>query len=211
MPGTSDVPVPVSLQPTGSASANITTESSDLPAGIPGGATEAVTQTQQSDGSSGSNAAASGEVSLDDFNWYFNDEFPIDGRPLTELQDLGGKWKGILNVVTPVDGEDQCRIMVCDAEVQYMGYKVTVLLHPTETHEFMVSDPGSIESKKLNVPDNIVMNGDWDDDPGYFDVTSETSSLNMMVYDFVEAGGMQYALGTVYNGEKEIGEVAMVR
>ena len=215
MPGTSDVPVPSSLQPTGSAAGSTTdsiaTESGNLPAGISEDITEDVTQTQQSDGSTGSNAAASGEVSLDDFSWYFNDDFPIDGRPLTELQDLGGKWKGILNVVTPVNGEDQCRIMVCDAEVQYMGYKVTVLLHPTETHEFMVSDPANIESKKLNVQDNIVMNGDWDDDPGYFDVTSETSSLNMMVYDFVEAGGVQYALGTVYNGETEIGEVAMVR
>jgi len=114
-------------------------------------------------------------------------------------------------VVTPVDGGDQCRIMVCSAEVQYMGYKVTVLLNPKETHEFMVSDPSNIKTEKVDTAGNIVMNGDWVDDPGYIDVTSETSTLRLLIYDFVEAGGRQYALGSVYNGDTEIGEVALVR
>ena len=113
--------------------------------------------------------------------------------------------------MTPVDGEDQCRIMICNAEVQYMGYKVTLLLNPTETHEFMLSDPKNIKTEKLNTAGNIVLNGDWDDDPGYMDVTSETSAMNLVIYDFAEADGVQYAQGIVFNGETEIGEVALVR
>ena len=92
-----------------------------------------------------------------------------------------------------------------------MGYKLTVLLNPTETHEFMVNDPANIKTEKLSTAGNIVMKGDWDEEIGYMDVTSETSALNLVIYDFVEAGGMQYALGSVYNGETEIGEVAMIR
>ena len=45
-----------------------------------------------------------GNTTLNDFTWYFNNDFPIDGNVLTELQDLGGNWKGIINVVTPKDG-----------------------------------------------------------------------------------------------------------
>ena len=176
-----------------------------------GGAAASSGSTSAGTGSQGAQTAGTKAPTLDDFNWYFEDDFPIDGNVLTELQDLGGSWKGLLNVVTAVDGGDQCRIMVCHAEVQYMGYKVTVLLNPKETHEFMVSDPSNIKTEKLDTAGNIVMNGDWVDDPGYIDVTSETSTLRLLIYDFVEAGGRQYALGSVYNGDTEIGEVALVR
>ncbi len=231
MPGTEDVPVPTDLMPAGTASAmNGKSDTQSVSPVQSGGSTaQTVPQAQSGGGTdqtvppvqsgSGTDQSASpssgGSASitpgLDDFSWYFNDEFPTDGRPLTELQDLGGKWKGILDVVTPVNGEDQCRIMVCNAEVQYVGYKVTLLLNPTETHEFMLSDPGNITTEKLSTTGNIVLNGDWDDDPGYMDVTSETSAMNLVIYDFVEAGSVQYALGVVYNGETEIGEVALVR
>ncbi len=233
MPGTADIPLPASLAPTGPApvSGGSSPASGNSPAPLnepmpvneqaantsPAGETATapaaapVTGSTQTAGNDPAQANTSEEITLDDFNWYFEDDFPIDGRPLTELQDLGGIWKGVVNVVTPVGGEDQCRIMVCKAEVQYMGYKVTILLNPRETHEFMVSDPGNIKTEKLDIAGNIVMEGDWDDDPGYIDVTSVTSELNMMIYDFVEAGGRQYALGSVYNGETEIGEVALMR
>ena len=239
MPGTKDVPIPASLIPDGTAQGAAATgqasatspvsgtsqaanaspgpgSSSETnavhdPASSPESGTVPVPGPSQIGGNASTSANTIEEVTLDDFNWYFEDDFPIDGRPLTELQDLGGIWRGMLNVVTPVEGEDQCRIMVCKAEVQYMGYKVTILLNPKETHEFMVSDPGNIKTEKLDIAGNIIMEGDWDDDPGYIDVTSVTSELNLMIYDFVEAGGRQYALGSVYNGETEIGEVALIR
>ena len=194
----------------GSGDAAVVSGSKQSDAGNPG-ASSASESSGGSSASSGSPSAGTKAPTLDDFNWYFEDEFPIDGNVLTELQDLGGSWKGLLNVVTAVDGGDQCRIMVCSAEVQYMGYKVTVLLNPKETHEFMVSDPSNIKTEKVDTAGNIVMNGDWVDDPGYIDVTSETSTLRLLIYDFVEAGGRQYALGSVYNGDTEIGEVALVR
>lgn len=224
LPGTYDVPIPKSLVPS-SAGASVP-ENASGPAGTsaqnqPAAQSPAFsgsvapssgTGSQTPSVSSGSSASdPSGVPTLDDFNWYFEDDFPIDGKVLTELQDLGGTWKGLLNVVTPVNGEDQCRIMVCSAEVQYMGYKVTVLLSPKETYEFMVSDPGNIKTEKMDTAGNIVMNGDWDDDPGYMDVTSETSTLRLLIYDFVEVGGRQYALGSVYNGDTEIGEAALIR
>ena len=108
MPFTEDVPVPESLQPNKAAS-------SDVPANtLPysGAAAQEVPASTAvpASGQNGkvSSGSASSGPSLDDFNWFFNDEFPTDGRPLTELQDLGGKWKGVLDVVTPVDGEEKC-------------------------------------------------------------------------------------------------------
>ena len=233
LPGTYDIPLPESMKPSsaGPAAPVAATGQSEVshasvqdtaafqenatsavPSGSPSGVTGSASAINQAGTVlEGSGASADGTPTLDDFNWYFEDDFPIDGNVLTELQDLGGDWRGLLNVVTPVNGEDQCRIMVCSAEVQYMGYKVTVLLNPKETHEFMVSDPSNIKTEKVETAGNIVMNGDWVDDPGYIDVTSETSALNLLIYDFVEAGGRQYALGSVYNGDTEIGEVALVR
>ena len=231
LPGTYDIPLPESLAPASASSAApaAASDPADVPAQTrpasqPGNASESANSNSSNPGSSASSGstsagtgsqgaqnAGSGVPTLNDFNWYFEDDFPIDGNVLTELQDLGGSWKGLLNAVTAVDGGDQCRILVCNAEVQYMGYKVTVLLNPKETHEFMVSDPSNIKTEKVDTAGNIVLNGDWVDDPGYIDVTSETSAMNLLIYDFVEAGGRQYALGSVYNGSTEIGEIALVR
>lgn len=152
-----------------------------------------------------------GTPTLNDFAWYFDDDFPIDGNPLTELQDLGGKWRGLLNVVSEVNGVEQCRLLVCEAEVQYMGFKVTLLLDTKERYEFPVSDPDSIQALETPAAAAVVLKGDWNPDYGSFDVSSEQTSLNMYLYDFVEAGGVQYALGSVFNGDTEIGEIAMSR
>jgi len=164
----------------------------------------------QSPQASGS-ATSSSQPTLNDFGWYFNDDFPIDGNPLTELQDLGGKWRGLLNVVSEVNGVEQCRLLVCEAEVQYMGFKVTLLLDTKERYEFPVSDPDSIQALETPAAAAVVLKGDWNPDYGSFDVNSEQTSLNMYLYDFVEAGGVQYALGSVFNGDTEIGEIAMSR
>ena len=152
-----------------------------------------------------------GTPTLNDFSWYFDDDFPIDGNPLTELQDLGGKWRGLLNVVSEVNGVEQCRLLVCEAEVQYMGFKVTLLLDTKERYEFPVSDPDSIQALETPAAAAVVLKGDWNPDYGTIDVSSEQTSLNMYLYDFVEAGGVQYALGSVFNGDTEIGEIAMSR
>ena len=75
----------------------------------------------------------------------------------------------------------------------------------------MVSDPGNIETLDASGGGTIVMEGDWNDEIGYFDAASSQTALNVTVYDFVEAGGIQYALGSVFNGDTEIGEIAMCR
>ena len=152
-----------------------------------------------------------GNATLNDFTWYFNNDFPIDGNVLTELQELGGNWKGIINVVTPKDGSAQCRMLVGDVEVQYMGYKVTVLVTPRERYEFMLNNPGGMTTLETKQGiDPMVMNGDWNSEYTYIDAETE-GGLGVIIYDFVEAGGVQYAMGKVYNGETEIGEIAMFR
>ncbi|MBO5504367.1 MAG: hypothetical protein J5969_07820 [Lachnospiraceae bacterium] len=200
MPGTEDVPVPADLSPSGKASEK-------------GSASDA--EESSAAGAKGSGAAlaatAAGDATLDDFGWYFDDAFPQDGAPLTQLQDLGGEWKCILNVVTAVSGGDQCRIMVGRGEIEYMGYKVTALLHPKEMHSFMVSDPDNMETEIIDKPANIVMNGDWIEDAGAFDVASESSGLRLVMYDFAEKDGIQYAYGSVFNQDTEIGEAAFFR
>ena len=150
-------------------------------------------------------------ATLNDFGWYFNDEYPTRGATELELWDLGGQWKGIINVVSEVDGEDQCRIVVADTTVDYMGYKIDVSMEVKERYSFPVSDPGSIE--KLETSPGVVMQmkGDWDDDPGIMDIESLSSDLRYKIGKFVEKDGTQYALGTVYNGSREIGEVALFR
>ncbi|MBQ8933566.1 MAG: hypothetical protein IJ061_04705 [Lachnospiraceae bacterium] len=212
--GTSSSPAPgtsSSSAPGTSSQAPGTSSSSQAP----GSGSSANPPAAPGSSSSGQTSAGTGgntaNVTLNDFGWYFDDDFPIDGNPLTELQDLGGKWKGLINVVTPVNGEDQCRIAVFEAEVQYMGYKVTLLLNTKEQYQFMVSDPDNIETLDASGGGTIVMEGDWNDEIGYFDAASSQTALNVTVYDFVEAGGVEYALGSVFNGDREIGEIAMCR
>ncbi|MBQ7535398.1 MAG: zinc ribbon domain-containing protein [Stomatobaculum sp.] len=150
-------------------------------------------------------------ATLRDFDWYSDEGFPLDGNVLTELQDLGGEWKCMIKVVTKKNGVDDCRISISDAEVQYMGYKVTLVQHIREMYEFPAADPGSME-KLDNAPGAALKwEGDWDDGPGYIEVGSSQTSLNVILRDFVEAGGKQYALGSVYNGKTEIGDIVMIR
>ncbi len=217
LPGTADVPIPASMTPTSAASASgmSQTPASSAPgtssSSAPGTSSQAPGSGSSANPPAASGSGNTGNVTLNDFGWYFDDDFPIDGNPLTELQDLGGKWKGLINVVTPVNGEDQCRIAVFEGEVQYMGYKVTLLLDTKEQYQFMVSDPGNIETLDASGGGTIVLNGDWNDEIGYFDAASSQTALNVVIYDFVEAGGIQYALGSVFNGDTEIGEIAMCR
>ncbi len=151
--------------------------------------------------------AAQRTASLEDFDWYYNDGFPTDGTPLNELQDLGGNWKCLLRVTTA----DPNRLMLSDAEIQYMGYKVTVLMHVRGLYEHPAGDRGSVRQVEGGGGVTSTYEGDWDDGPGYIEATSVNSALGIQLRDFVKAGGKEYAFGSVYNEGREIGEIAMVR
>lgn len=150
-------------------------------------------------------------VTLDDFDWYYADGFPADGTPLRELQDLGGPWKSLISVVTTVDGTDRCRLMLSDAEIQYMGYKVTVLMHMKGSYEYPIYDPGSVEALETADGPISAFGGDWNEDSGMIDVFSESSAMALQLRAFVDSGGVQYAIGSVYRDDREIGEIVMVR
>ena len=150
------------------------------------------------------------DVVIQDFDWFYNDGFPEDGTPYKELWGLGGKWKSLLYAQTPVDGQEMCRIVISDAEVQYMGYKLTVLLHTKARYQH----PGDARDQ-MELLDNsqvtMTFEGDWDEERTSMDVYSVNSDLNCKINKFVSKNGFDYAIGPVYNGDKEIGQVMMIR
>lgn len=220
LPGTNDVPLPESLKGAVSTKSGKSDDDrnkkdnnrkgdgsgKDVKNGFSGGKNSGNSES----GNIGS-SKKSKEATLNDFGWYFNDEYPTRGTTELELWDLGGQWKGIINVVSEVNGENQCRIVVCDTTVDYMGYKLDVSMEVKESYSFPVSDPGSIEKLETNTGTVMRMKGDWDDAPGIMDIESLNSDLRYVIDIFKEKDGRQYALGTVYNGSTEIGEVALFR
>lgn len=150
------------------------------------------------------------DVVIQDFDWFYDDGFPEDGTPYKELWGLGGKWKSLLYAQTPVDGKEMCRIVISDADVQYMGYKLTVLLNTKARYQY----PGDARDQ-MELLDNsqvtMTFEGDWDEERTSMDVYSLNSDLNCRINKFVSKNGYDYAIGPVYNGDKEIGQVMMIR
>jgi len=150
-------------------------------------------------------------ATLADFDWYEREGFPTDGRPMEDLEELGGAWKCRISATSMVNGVIQRRYVVGNAEVQYMGYKVTLIVHVKERYEFPVEHPEEI--KKLETAEGVdmILEGDWNPEFGGMEVASGQSTLNMKIYDYVEAGKSQYAWGTLGDGDTDIGEVVMIR
>lgn len=150
------------------------------------------------------------DVVIQDFDWFYDDGFPEDGTPYKELWGLGGKWKSLLYAQTPVDGKEMCRIVISDADVQYMGYKLTVLLNTKARYQY----PGDARDH-MELLDNsqvtMTFEGDWDEERTSMDVYSVNSDLNCKINKFVSKNGFDYAIGPVYNGDIEIGQVMMIR
>ena len=150
-------------------------------------------------------------ATLADFDWYEREGFPTDGRPMEELEELGGAWKCRISATSMVNGVIQRRYVVGDAEVQYMGYKVTLIVHVKERYEFPVERPEEIKELETAEGVDMILEGDWNPEFGGMEVASGQSTLNMKIYDYVEAGKSQYAWGTLGDGGTDIGEVVMIR
>ena len=150
-------------------------------------------------------------ISMEDFNWYYYSGFPYDAAAIKELQDLGGSWKSLVRVQTPVDGVEQCRILLSKLEIQYMGFKVTTLLDVKKRYSYPAANPAAIE--EVPTEDGIILTyeGDWNDSLGSIEVSSLNTSLCLDLTHFAEKDGTQYAWGTVYDGEYPIGEILLVR
>ena len=151
------------------------------------------------------------EVAMDDFGWYYDGAFPKKGTKIRELRDLGGYWKSLISVQASSEGTDIYRLMLSEADIQYMGYKVTVLLHVKARYECPVSDRNSLT--ELETGDDVVLtfSGDWNEDTNAIEADSINSSLAVQIHSYAEADGVQYALGTVLNEGTAIGEIAFVR
>ena len=148
-------------------------------------------------------------VVIEDFDWYRENGFPVDAASHNEIWGLGGLWKCMLDV--NADSQDQGRIMISDTDVQYMGYKLTLLFHVKGRYEYPLSSPGDMKYLGASEDVTITMVGDWDEERASMDVCSETSDLNCKINMFREKDGFEYAYGTVLNGDEEIGQVIMVR
>ena len=150
------------------------------------------------------------DVVLHDFDWYFNDGFPEDGMEYKELWGLGGMWKSMLYVNGDSGEKDIQRMVLSDADVQYMGYKLTVLFHTKARYE-----KNDSSGDDLDLVDNstvtMTLEGDWDEERTSMDVYSVNSDLNCKINRFVTVNGFDYAIGPVLNGDIEIGKVVMIR
>ena len=150
------------------------------------------------------------DVVLHDFDWFFKDGFPEDGTAYKELWGLGGMWKSLMLARTTTDGKDMSRVIISDTEVQYMGYKLTLLFNTKSRYEY----PEDKRDQIQHIDDaqvTMTLEGDWDEERTSMDVYSVNSDLNCKINTFVTKNGFDYALGTLYNGDSEIGQVVMIR
>lgn len=150
------------------------------------------------------------DVVLHDFDWYFNDGFPEDGTDYKELWGLGGMWKTMLYVNGDLGDKDIKRMVLSDTDVQYMGYKLTVLFYTKARYEKTDSSGDDLDLVD-NTQATMTLEGDWDEERTSMDVYSANSDLNCKINRFVSKNGFDYAIGPVYNGDIEIGKVVMIR
>ena len=153
-----------------------------------------------------------GDISIEnDFVWFYAGGFPKDGTRLDQLQYLGGHWKCLLRTNVKVDDADWVRYILTDAEIQYMGFKVTMLFRVYDRYEYPANDPLSHESVPVKEGVTLTFQGDWNPETAVIDVESLNSSLVLRIRNFAEADGVQYGLGSICDGDIEIGHIALVR
>ncbi len=147
---------------------------------------------------------------IQDFDWFFEDGFPGDGTSYKEIWGLGGLWKSMIYTRANSGGKQTRRVVISDTDVQYMGYKVTLLFNTKSRYEHPEN-----ARENMQVIDNtkvtMTLEGDWDEERTSMDVYSVNSGLNCKINIFVTKNGYDYALGSVYNENDEIGQVVMIR
>ena len=148
------------------------------------------------------------DVVIQDFDWFFNEEFPEDGTVYKELWGLGGMWKSMLYVND--ESGNMLRMVLSDTDVQYMGYKLTVLFHTKARYEVTETSGNLLDMVDCS-QETFSMEGDWDEERTSMDISSSNSTLNLKINTFVTKDGFDYAIGSVYDDDYEIGKVVMIR
>lgn len=169
-------------------------------------------ETQQENAISG--PAISGvdeDAVIEDFDWFFKDGFPTDGTKHEEIWGLGGMWKCMMNIYSASDDQETYRMVIADTDVQYMGYKLTLLFHTKGRYEYPKNSLDEIKQVGDSEAVTLTMNGDWDEERTSMDVYSVNSALNCSINKFVEKNGYEYAFGSVFNDTTRIGDVVMIR
>ncbi len=151
------------------------------------------------------------DVTLSTFDWYYNEGFPTDGRPLTSLKEICGKWNCMITVTSEVSEGEQTRMLLTETEVIAADEEVKLLMHLKQTVDYYTASP---DNKNFETPEKDVIltyNGSWDELMGYINASSQNSDLGIQLQDYVEVSGKQYAIGILYNGDIDIGHIVMVR
>ena len=175
------------------------------------GTDQAGGSTNLSDGGTTLITAPASIATLSSFDWYFDEGFPTDGKVLTSLKEVCGEWNSMMKVTTTIDAGERTRLLITDAKISGSEDQLNIVMNLREQVEYMESTPNT---KTTTTPENEVLltyNGSWMEPMGYISVTSQNSDLAFQLKDFVEAGGKQYAIGVVYNGDVEAGDIVMVR
>ncbi len=145
---------------------------------------------------------------LDDFSWR-GAELPEGTEGFSDPDKASGKWKCLLNAVT---GEDTPgRIMLSVADIRYQGSPVTVDMDVTARYEYPRDTPEDCRLIEEVSGGVMRLEGKWDEAAGAIEATSTQSALRVVLGEFGEKEGIQYAMGDVYNGDTLIGGIYLVR
>ncbi len=160
---------------------------------------------------SGSTTAPIEDVTLETFDWFYNEGFPEDGTPLSTLKEICGTWNCMMTVTSMVSDGEQTRILLTKGQLSASDDSVKLVMTLEEKIDYYTDKPNDKNSEKPEKEVLLTYNGSWDELMGYVNLTSQNSDLGIQLRDYVEVSGKQYAVGKVYNGDIEIGDFVMVR
>ncbi len=148
------------------------------------------------------------KAELTDFGWV-GLELPEGTTKFSDLERASGKWKCLIHALT--SKETPGRIMLSVADIQYHGNIVTIYMDVTDRFEYTYDDPTNYQV--VETPEGAVMqlSGKWDESAGTIDATSVTTSLRILLTDFGEKDGYEYAIGEAFAGEVSLGGIYLVR
>ena len=151
------------------------------------------------------------DVALDDFDWQEGSDFPANGTPLGGSDDLYGPWKGMVKVTTGAVGEEETRLMITKAELQYEEETAMLRQEVIQLYRYPADDPSELSEVDTTPGTMLNWSGSRNPATGTLDVSSSGTDLRARIMEFAEAGGKQYARGIIYSGKSPIGEILLMR
>lgn len=147
-------------------------------------------------------------VSIDDFDWR-SEGMPVGLSMYSDIDKASGKWKCIIDACS--EGDISGRVLLAEGDIQHHGNIVTVYLDVKERYEYPADNPSDLQAQETTSGVVMQLSGDWNETTGVLDASSSQSSLRIVLNQFGESDTKEYSTGIVYNGDKAIGSVSMIR